>query len=80
MFNITKDGALIATVDKLAFVRRQDNGVIVNCAEADAQGIVYGDEFYHLPYMPIFPGAQEAIVDEFNGAQLLADIQEAANG
>ena len=80
MFNITKGGELIATVDKLAFVKRQDNGVIVNCSEAEAHGIVYGEAFYHLPYLPLFPGAEDATVEEFSGAQLLNDIQEAANG
>lgn len=80
MFNITKGDTLIATVDRLSFVRRQDNGVIVNCAEADAQGIVYGDTFYHLPYLPALLGAEDVTVEEFNGAQLLTDIQEAANG
>ena len=80
MFNITQNGELIATVDKLAFVKRQDNGVIVNCSEAEAHGIVYGEAFYHLPYLPLFPGAEDATVEEFSGAQLLNDIQEAANG
>lgn len=77
MFNITQNGELIATVDKLAFVKRQDNGVIVNCSEAEAHGIVYGEAFYHLPYLPLFPGAEDATVEEFSGVDTIAELDEA---
>lgn len=79
MFNITKDNVLIATVDKLSFVKRQDNGIIVNCPESDAHGIVLGDAYYHLPWLPLFPGSVDVTVEEFNGAAMLSEIQEAIN-
>ena len=74
MFKIAKDGAVIATVDRLQFVRRQSNGIIINCAEADAQGICVNDVFYHLPYLPTLPGAEDVTYDEFSGADTIAEL------
>lgn len=79
MYEVTKDGAVIATVDRLQFVRRQPNGIVINCPEAEAQGICVNDEFYHLPWLPVLPGAEDVTIEEFDGAAALAAIQEALN-
>lgn len=79
MYEVTKDGSVIATVDRLQFVRQQPNGVVINCAEADAQGICVNDTFYHLPWLPVLPGAEDVTIEEFDGAAALAAIQEALN-
>lgn len=79
MYEVTKDGAVIATVDRLQFVRRQSNGIIINCPEAESQGICVNDEFYHLPWLPVLPGAEDVTIEEFDGAAALAAIQEALN-
>ena len=79
MYEVTKDGAVIATVDRLQYVRQQPNGIIINCPEADAQGICVNDAFYHLPWLPPLPGAQDVEINEFSGAAALAAIEEALN-
>lgn len=79
MFEIAKGGIVIARVDKLQYVRPQKNGVIINCDEKDAHGIVVNDEFYHLPWAPALPGTEDVEISEFSGADALAAIEEALN-
>ena len=79
MYEVTKDGQVIATVDRLQFVRQQPNGVVINCAEADAQGICVNDVFYHLPWMPTLPGALDVTINEFNGAHMIAQSEAAVD-
>ena len=77
MYEVTKDGSVIATVDRLQFVRQQPNGVVINCAEADAQGICVNDVFYHLPYLPTLPGAEAVTYEEFSGTDTIAELDTA---
>lgn len=77
MYHIIKDGATIATVDRLAFVRMQSNGVIINCTECEAQGICVGDVFYRLPWLPHLPGAQTVTYTEFSGPAAIAELDNA---
>lgn len=58
MYEVTKDGSVIATVDRLQFVRQQLNGVVINCADGDARHRC-NHVFYHLPYPPTLPGAEK---------------------
>ncbi len=75
MYSITKDGETIATVDRLQFWKRQRNGVRVNCAEGEANGIVVNDMFYHLPWLPESgAGEQDVIFEEFSGADSIAEL------
>ncbi len=77
MFHVMQNGAMIATVDRLQFIRRQTNGIVINCPEAEAQGICVNDTFYHLPWLPTLPGAQDASYEEFSGAETIAELDEA---
>jgi hypothetical protein len=79
MFEITKCGAVIARVDRLQYVKQQRDGTVINCPEAEAQGICVNDTFYHLPWLPVLPGAEDVTIEEFDGAAALAAIQEALN-
>ena len=79
MYQIAKDGAVIATVDRLQFVRQQPNGIVINCPEADAQGICVDDVFYHLPWLPTLPGAEDVTIEEFNGAAVIAESEAAVD-
>lgn len=76
MYEVTKDGAVIATVDRLQFVRQQPNGVVINCPEQAAQGICVEDVFYHLPWLPTLPGAEDVTYEEFSGADTIAELDE----
>ena len=77
MYRVLQNGVLIATVDELRYMRAQRNGVVINCGEREAQGIVVGDVYYHLPWLPALPGAQEATVESFDGAAEIAALDGA---
>ena len=77
MYRIIKDGTTLTTVDKLQFVRGQRNGVVINCKDAEAQGICVEDVFYHLPWLPALPGAEDVTYEEFSGADTIAELDEA---
>ncbi len=77
MYRIIKDGSALATVDRLQFVRSQPNGVVINCPEKEAQGICVEDVFYHLPWLPTLPGAEDVTYEEFSGAATIAELDEA---
>lgn len=78
MYRIIKDGAVIATVDKLAFWRRQRNGVRILCPEQEASGIIVNDAFYHLPWRPESGGGEpDATCEEFDGAATIEELDEA---
>lgn len=77
MYRITQNGQTIATVDRLQFVRRQRNGVVINCPEAEAHGICVNDAFYHLQWMPVLNGAVDVMVEEFSGVDTIAELDEA---
>lgn len=79
MYNIIKGADVIATVDRLQHVRMQPNGVVINCPESEAQGICVNDEFYHLPWLPTLPGAEDVMIEEFSGAAALADHEAAVD-
>ena len=38
----------LVPVEKLHWVKLQDNGVYVNCTEAEGQGIIIDGEIYHV--------------------------------
>lgn len=75
MYRVILHGAQIALEDKLAFVRKQENGFVVRCSEEEAQGIVVGDSaIYHLYGKPSLDGAETVYVEEFSGQSRLAAI------
>ena len=75
MYNIIKNGEVIATVDNLQYVRRQRNGVFINCAQRDAQGICVNDIFYHLPWLPALSGCDDVTYEEFSGVDAMAEYK-----
>lgn len=74
MYEIRKDGGVIATLDRLQYVKQQRDGTIINCSERDAQGICVNDVFYHLPWLPPLAGTVDVEVKEFSGVAALAEI------
>ena len=78
MYRIIKDGASVATVDRLQFWKRQRNGVNILCAESEANGIVANDAFYHLPWRPQPGGGEpDATYEEFSGTEAIAELDSA---
>lgn len=79
MYHIIKGADVIATVDRLQFVRRQANGVVINCPESEAQGICVNDVFYHLPWQPALSGAEDVTIEEFSGVAVIAESEAAVD-
>lgn len=79
MYTVTKGAETIAMVDRLQFVRRQANGVVINCPESEAQGICVDDVYYHLPWLPPLPGAEDVTIEEFSGAVVIAESEAAVD-
>lgn len=47
MYYALKNGTTVPA-EKLCWVKAQDNGVFVNCAESEGQGIILDGEIYHV--------------------------------
>lgn len=75
MHQIIKDDQVISIEDKLQYVRKQPrNGIIINCPENVAQGVVVNDIIYHLEGRPELPGHETVSAQEFSGAGLIAEL------
>ena len=77
MFEITKGGAVIARVDRLQYVKQQRDGTVINCDEREAQGICVNDTFYHLPWAAPMAGTEDVQINEFSGADVIAEYDAA---
>lgn len=78
MYHIIENGAIVATVDRLQFWKRQDNGVRINCPEGECHGVYVGDTFYHLPWRPQSGGGEpDATYEEFSGVDTIAELDTA---
>lgn len=47
MYYALKNGSMIPA-EKLRWVKKQENGVFVNCTESEGQGIILDGEIYHV--------------------------------
>lgn len=47
MYYALKNGTTVPA-EKLRWVKKQDNGVFINCAESEGQGIILDGEIYHV--------------------------------
>jgi ligand-binding sensor protein len=47
MYYALYEGKMILT-ERLRWVKLQTNGIYINCAESEGQGIVLGGEIYHV--------------------------------
>lgn len=76
MYRITKDGREIAVQDRPLFIRKNPkNGLIVGCAEEQAQGVAAGEGIYHLEGKPALPGAATVRLEAFDGAAALTETK-----
>ena len=48
MYKIIKDGVVIATTEKLNFIKQSASGIFVSCDESDAQGVAVKNTAYNL--------------------------------
>lgn len=80
MYRIIKDGMEIAVQDRPLFIRKNPkNGLIVGCAEEQAQGVAAGEGIYHLEGKPALPGAATVRLEAFDGAAALEEVYAAAD-
>lgn len=66
MYRITKDGAILATLTNVTYIRKQDNGSYGLCEEADAQGLVLNGTVYHVAGLPELPDVETVSVSEIS--------------
>lgn len=66
MYQIIKDGMILATVTIPVWVRKQDNGSYGLCAEEDAQGVVLDGTVYHLDGRAELEGTETVVLSEIS--------------
>lgn len=80
MYRILKDGTIVSLEDKARYIKLQSNGVLVLCDEDEAHGIVINNDYAAtLEGRPQIPGTETVTMQEFDGAQALAEAQAALN-
>ena len=80
MYNIVKDGAVLAMTEKPSYVRRQGNGYFAVCEEQEAQGIVHNGTVYHLAGREALEGQETVVLEQVDaGADLGATKQTVAD-
>lgn len=67
MYNIVKDGAVLALTERPNYVRRQENGYFAICEAQDAQGIVHNGTVYHLAGREALEGQETVVLEQVDG-------------
>lgn len=80
MYQITRDGAVMAYVEKPIFIRLHDNGCYVPTTEQDAQGIAIQSTPYQMFGKEELPGAVgTVIVSEIDGGVVMVNQRDTIN-
>lgn len=66
MYQIIKDGTVLATVTSPVWVRKQDNGSYGLCSEVDAQGVVLDGTVCHLDGRDELEGTETVVLGEIS--------------
>ena len=61
MYKIIKDESVIALTESFHFIRKNDNGCLIQASENEAQGIVLAGKLYHLLGSEEFEDAEETV-------------------
>lgn len=77
MFQIIKDGVVVALTDELRFVRKHNNGCFIQVDEENAQGIAMGGKVYHLLGKEKIEGVEDTVgYSAIDGGQYVALQQD----
>lgn len=75
MYEIRKDGALLALTEQMNYIRKHPDGFYLLCPEAEAQGVAVAGTPYHLMGRDEMPECETVVVQETDAGTA---IQEAA--
>lgn len=64
MYQIIKGGAVLALTEAPNYIKTSESGAFVLCQEADAQGIAYAGEAYHLLGRPELEDRETVTISE----------------
>lgn len=77
MYQIIKDGTVLATVTSPVWVRKQDNGSYGLCSEVDAQGVVLDGTVYHMDGRDELEGTETVVLGEISEVAYQKEQEEA---
>lgn len=68
MYQIIKDGTVMAYVERPRYIRKHENGAFVETSEAEAQGIAINGTPYQILGRENMPGAEATVgISEVDG-------------
>ena len=77
MYEIRKDGAVLALTEKPTYIYRHEEGFYALCDEAQAQGIAVNGTPYSLLGRTSIEGLEEVFLVETDGGEVLRKTAEA---
>lgn len=78
MYEIRKDGALLALTEQVNYIRLHADGFYLLCPEAEAQGVAVSGTPYHLMGRDEMPECETVVVQEADAGTALQAAQETA--
>lgn len=80
MYQVFKEGRVMAYVERPFFIRLHENGSYVPTTEDKAQGIALNGTPYHLLGTPELEGAAATVgISEVDGGMVLVNQQDSIN-
>ena len=78
MYEIRKDGALLALTEQVNYIRLHVDGFYLLCPEAEAQGVAVSGTPYHLMGRDEMPECETVVVQETDAGRVLLEEQTKA--
>ena len=78
MYEIRKDGALLALTEQVNYIRLHPDGFYLLCQEAEAQGVAVAGTPYHLMGRDEMPECETVLVQETDAGRVLREEQAKA--
>lgn len=78
MYEIRKDGALLALTEQVNYIRLHPDGFYLLCPEAEAQGVAVSGTPYHLMGRDEMPECETVVVQETDAGRVLLEEQTKA--
>lgn len=78
MYEIRKDGALLALTEQVNYIRLHPDGFYLLCPEAEAQGVAVAGTPYHLMGRDEMPECETVLVQETDAGRVLRKEQAKA--
>lgn len=78
MYQIYKNGTMLATVEKPNFIRKHREGFYLLCEEKEASGVALNGKVYHLAGRSEIEGAETVAIVETDGGSLVDELENAS--